>query len=280
MPSRTSLLFILLCFGATAQTPEVPGSPVQGPTLRYIEIASGVGAKAEPGKEYVVHYTGWLANGKQFDSSIGHAPLHFVQGRKQVITGWDIGFEGMKVGGKRRLLIPASMAYGAQATGSIPPGAELIFDVELLEVKEPPQVPPAVDVLLPLGELETKVLSLARAVPEDKYGWRPAPGVRSFAEVFLHISYGNQLLLGIAINQPAASDLEKQIDANAKAEKQPLDKAKSSKCFQPVSPQYANHSKPQGRASWPMTKNSSESPLRGEACSQFWTHTSPSTWDS
>jgi uncharacterized damage-inducible protein DinB len=174
----------------------------------------------------VVHYTGWLTNGKQFDSSIGRAALHFVQGRKQVITGWDIGFEGMKVGGRRRLLIPASMAYGAQATVSIPAGSDLIFDVELLQVKEPPQVPPAVDVLLPLGDLETKVLALARAIPEDKYNWRPAPGVRSFAEVLLHISFGNQLLLGIAMNQPAAADLEKQINANAAAENQTLDKAR------------------------------------------------------
>jgi FKBP-type peptidyl-prolyl cis-trans isomerase FkpA len=229
MRSHTSPLLILVglfCSAASAQIPEVPGKPVEGPSLRFIEIASGLGAKAEPGKEYVVHYTGWLTSGKQFDSSIGRAPLHFVQGRKQVITGWDIGFEGMKVGGKRRLLIPASMGYGAQATGSIPAGSELIFDIELLDVKEPPQVPPAVDVLLPLADLEAKVMALARAIPEDKYGWRPSPGTRSFAEVFLHIGYGNQLLLGIAMNQPSAADLEKQIDVNAKAEKLPLDKAK------------------------------------------------------
>jgi hypothetical protein len=117
------------------------------------------------------------------------------------------------------------MAYGSTGTGSIPPGSELIFDVELLDVKDAPQVPPAVDVLLPFGDLEKKVLALARAIPEDKYGWRPSPGTRSFAEVFLHIGYGNQLLLNIAMNQPSAAELEKQIEANAKGEKAPADKA-------------------------------------------------------
>jgi hypothetical protein len=219
------ILSSLFSVAALAQPPEVTGKPVDGPTLRYIEIASGSGAAADPGKEYVVHYTGWLTNGKKFDSSVGREPLHFVQGRKQVITGWDIGFEGMKVGSKRRLLIPAALAYGEAATGSIPPRSELIFDVELLDVKDAPQVPPAVDVLVPLGDLEKKVMDLARAVPEAKYSWRPSPGTRSFAEVFLHIAYGNQLLLNIAMKQPAAAELEKQIAANSKGETAGLDKA-------------------------------------------------------
>jgi uncharacterized damage-inducible protein DinB len=202
-----------------AQMPPVSGTPTTTFSLRYIDVVVGTGAPATPGKQYTVHYTGWLTDGTQFDSSIGKKPLEFVQGKRQLIAGWETGFEGMKVGGKRRLFIPYQLAYGELGRPPrIPAKAELIFDVELLAVAEPTQTPAAVDVLLPLGDLEEKVSKLLKAVPEDKLDWRPAPGVRSFREVFLHIALANQLLLNIADNQPAMDALKVQIEANDKRE--------------------------------------------------------------
>ncbi len=204
--------------------PEVSGKVVEAATLRYIDTRIGTGPVAAPGMEYTVHYTGWLRDGTKFDSSIGREPLKFVQGRRLVIAGWEMGFEGMRVGGTRRLFIPYQLAYGEQGRGSIPPKAELIFDVELLAVKEVPPVPAAADLLLPFGELRDHVMALAEAVPEEKYAWRPGPGVRSFQEVFLHIALGNRLMLNIASGQPHDA-LLKQIDENSAAEKAPATKA-------------------------------------------------------
>ncbi|HEV2447173.1 MAG TPA: DinB family protein [Candidatus Sulfopaludibacter sp.] len=204
--------------------PAVTGKVVEAATLRYIDVKSGDGDPAAPGKEFTVHYTGWLRDGTQFDSSLGREPIRFVQGRRQVIAGWDVGFEGLKVGGKRRLFIPYQFAYGEQGRGSIPPKAELIFDVELLAVKDAAPVPsPAADLLLPFGMMEQQVTALAREVPEEKYGWRPGPGVRSFREVFLHIAYGNQLMLKIGEGLQG-DDLQKTIDAQLKAETEALTK--------------------------------------------------------
>lgn len=205
----------------SAQMPEVTGTPTTPFSLRYVDVAVGTGAVAAPGKQYTVHYTGWLRDGTQFDSSRNAAnkPLTFVQGRRQLIAGWETGFEGMKVGGKRRLFIPYQLAYGELGRPPrIPPKSELIFDVELLDVTEPPQNAPAVDVLVPLADLEDKVSKLLKAVPEDKLDWRPAPGVRSFREVFLHIALGNRFILDIADNQPSMEALEKQARENSKAE--------------------------------------------------------------
>jgi hypothetical protein len=220
---RAILAFLMPC-GLTAQAPsnvpEVTGNAVELAALRYVEMAIGTGAPALPGRRYTVHYTGWLKDGTKFDSSRDRKePFQFVQGRKQVITGWDIGFEGMKVGGKRRLFIPYQLAYGEKGTGSIPANAELTFDVELLEIADTPDVKPAADVLVPFGDLESKVMALAKAVPETKYAWRPAPGVRTFGEVFLHIALGNQLLLNLATNEPSHDEFAKQVEENAKAEK-------------------------------------------------------------
>ncbi|MGH8690328.1 MAG: FKBP-type peptidyl-prolyl cis-trans isomerase [Burkholderiales bacterium] len=100
------------------------------------DLALGTGATAHAGDDIVVHYIGWLDNGQQFDSSRArHDPLDFALGAGDVIKGWDEGIEGMKVGGKRKLTIPAELAYGDQGCGGvIPPQATLVFEVELLEV--------------------------------------------------------------------------------------------------------------------------------------------------
>jgi peptidylprolyl isomerase len=207
-----------------AGVPTVAGTVEQRQPLRYIDIKIGDGAPAEPGQEYTVHYTGWLRDGTKFDSSVDRGePFKFVQGRRQVISGWEMGFEGMKVGGKRRLFLPYQFAYGEKGRGKIPPKAELIFDVELLAVKEVPVSPAAAELLLPFGELEKQVLGLARAIPDEKYGWRPAPGVRSVKEALLHIAFGNRLLLHV-LDAPPREQLGKEVEQNAKAEQEPLTK--------------------------------------------------------
>lgn len=105
--------------------------------LGYIEAVVGTGAVAQAGQTVSVHYTGWLTNGTKFDSSRDkNVPIQFQLGRGAVIKGWDEGLAGMKVGGQRRLFIPASLGYGNQgAPPVIPPGATLIFDVELMAVR-------------------------------------------------------------------------------------------------------------------------------------------------
>jgi uncharacterized damage-inducible protein DinB len=209
-----------------AGVPEVTGSVVENVTMHYIEVVVGTGTPAAPGKQYTVHYTGWLRNGTKFDSSVDrNEPLKFVQGRRLVISGWEVGFEGMKVGGKRRLFIPYQLAYGETGQGSIPPKSELIFDVELLAVTDVPPASPAADILLSFSDSESKVIALAKAVPEDKYSWRPAPGVRSFGEVFVHIVSANQLLMKLA-SAPSADELKMAIDEQSKLEKQTLPKAR------------------------------------------------------
>jgi peptidylprolyl isomerase len=207
-----------------AGVPEIPGAVEMRAPLRYIDVKTGTGAAAQPAQEYTVHYTGWLRDGTKFDSSVDRGePFKFVQGRRQVISGWEMGFEGMKVGGKRRLFLPYQFAYGEKGRGKIPPKAELIFDVELLDVKDVPAVVPGAELLMPLDGLQDQVMKLANAVPEDKYAWRPGEGVRSFKEVFLHIALGNHLMLRIA-DAPGREELFKQFEANTKTEKEPLTK--------------------------------------------------------
>jgi peptidylprolyl isomerase len=110
--------------------------------LKYQDIEVGTGPLAEPLKLYKVKYTGWLAaDGKKFDSSDDHGgqPIQFPQGRGRVIPGWDQGFEGMKIGGKRRIFIPWQLAYGANGhPPAIPAKSDLVFDVELVAVDEMP----------------------------------------------------------------------------------------------------------------------------------------------
>jgi FKBP-type peptidyl-prolyl cis-trans isomerase len=105
--------------------------------LRYQDLAGGEGDVASAGRTASVHYTGWLPNGEKFDSSRDrNQPFSFTLGAGQVIAGWDEGVAGMKEGGRRKLVIPASLGYGtAGAPPDIPPGATLVFEVELLDVK-------------------------------------------------------------------------------------------------------------------------------------------------
>jgi FKBP-type peptidyl-prolyl cis-trans isomerase FkpA len=127
---------------ATATAPAAPNAP----QVQVIDHVVGKGKEAVPGSKVVVHYTGWFyktlapnQRGRKFDSSrdAGRTPLEFNLGAGQVIKGWDQGVVGMKVGGKRTLIIPSDLAYGKRGAGggAIPPDSDLIFDVELLEVK-------------------------------------------------------------------------------------------------------------------------------------------------
>ncbi len=105
--------------------------------LKYIDTKAGTGAEAKKGSTVEVHYTGWLKDGKKFDSSKDRGqPFSFRLGAGQVIKGWDEGVEKMKVGGVRKLIIPPELGYGKRGAGNvIPPDAELTFEVELLGVK-------------------------------------------------------------------------------------------------------------------------------------------------
>jgi peptidylprolyl isomerase len=111
--------------------------------LEYIDFVTGTGAPMESRKCVYTHYTGWLTDGTKFDSSrdLGsdgqpRQPISFSQGTRRVIMGWDMGFDGMRVGGKRRLIIPHQLAYGEAGRSSIPPRSTLVFDVELMAVAD------------------------------------------------------------------------------------------------------------------------------------------------
>jgi FKBP-type peptidyl-prolyl cis-trans isomerase len=105
--------------------------------LKYVDLVVGTGREAAAGDQATVHYTGWLTDGKKFDSSVDRRePFSFPLGSGRVIRGWDEGVVGMKVGGKRKLTIPPQLGYGSRGAGGvIPPNATLVFDVELLEVR-------------------------------------------------------------------------------------------------------------------------------------------------
>ena len=131
-------LTIVSCGGAEAPLTSPPPS-----AFSHTDLVTGAGAVAQRGARLTVHYTGWLYDagrpdnkGKQFDSSVGSEPFTFRLGAGEVIRGWDQGFEGMRVGGKRRLIIPPDLGYGSMGTpdGAIPGNAGLVFEMELLGV--------------------------------------------------------------------------------------------------------------------------------------------------
>jgi peptidylprolyl isomerase len=169
--------------------------------LRYQDVKIGTGKDAEPNKLYKVNYTGWLASdGKKFDSSFDHAtpvmdkdgkpvmgddgkpkmndpqPIQFPQGRGRVIPGWDQGFEGMKVGGKRRLFIPYQLAYGAMGRPPVIPGkSDLIFDIELVDVVDMPAPPMGGPGGRPMPGGMPKAPAAPPTAPQAAPGTTPAP---------------------------------------------------------------------------------------------------------
>jgi len=138
----TALTAAFALVAPTAAMAQAAGAATTTPSgLKITDTKVGTGASPKPGQICVMHYTGWLyeggAKGKKFDSSVDRGqPFEFPIGRRQVISGWDEGVATMKVGGKRTLIIPPELGYGARGAGGvIPPNATLIFDVELLDVK-------------------------------------------------------------------------------------------------------------------------------------------------
>ena len=124
---------------ATKQGGAMDEKVVTTPTgLKYVDLVVGTGLEAEKGQTVSVHYTGWLTDGKKFDSSVDRGePFSFPLGAERVIKGWDEGVAGMKVGGKRKLMIPPQLGYGTRGAGGvIPPNAELVFEVQLLEIRK------------------------------------------------------------------------------------------------------------------------------------------------
>jgi peptidylprolyl isomerase len=139
--SRRDALLALAAIALTS-TPTRAQPVMTTPSgLKFIDVKPGTGASPKTGQTCVMHYTGWLyensAKGKKFDSSVDRGePFEFKIGMHQVIAGWDEGVATMKVGGKRTLIIPPELGYGARGAGGVIPGnATLMFDVELLAVK-------------------------------------------------------------------------------------------------------------------------------------------------
>ena len=132
-------LALTACSSATpTAAPAASATEVTTPSgLKYTDEVVGTGKQPQAGQTAVVHYTGWLLDGKKFDSSVDRGqPFSFPLGKGQVIKGWDEGVATMKVGGKRILIIPPDLGYGARGAGGvIPPNATLKFEVELLDVK-------------------------------------------------------------------------------------------------------------------------------------------------
>ena len=138
----TALAGVFAVGATSTATAQAVGTTMTTPSgLKITDSKIGTGATPKPGQICVMHYTGWLyqngAKGQKFDSSVDRGqPFEFPIGKRQVIGGWDEGVATMKVGGKRTLIIPPELGYGARGAGGvIPPNATLIFDVELLDVK-------------------------------------------------------------------------------------------------------------------------------------------------
>ena len=145
LPRACALLALAVIAAAATLAPaaaQTAGKPMTTPSgLQIIDTKAGTGASPQTGHICVMHYTGWLyengAKGAKFDSSVDRGkPFEFPIGTHRVIAGWDEGVATMKVGGKRTLIIPPDLGYGARGAGGvIPPNATLMFDVELIEIK-------------------------------------------------------------------------------------------------------------------------------------------------
>jgi peptidylprolyl isomerase len=103
--------------------------------VRWRDVEAGVGAEARRGSEVTVHYQGWLPDGRRFESTAGGAPVTFRLGEGRVIRGWEEGIVGMKAGGRRRLVVPPRLGYGARAVGPVPPNSVLVFEIDLVTVR-------------------------------------------------------------------------------------------------------------------------------------------------
>ncbi|MBY0573203.1 MAG: FKBP-type peptidyl-prolyl cis-trans isomerase [Undibacterium sp.] len=151
---KTPAIFFALLVGSSAALAQSPATdtvtssitpaPLHITKLEKIDTVVGTGEEVTNGTQVEVHYTGWIYNhkalnlhGAKFDSSRdAGSPLAVLVGARQVIRGWDMGLLGMKVGGKRTLLIPAYLAYSTQGSGNIPPNTHLVFDIELVAIKK------------------------------------------------------------------------------------------------------------------------------------------------
>ena len=137
---KNPALFKMASDNSQSKEPPLGGSisaetfQVTSSGLKISDLKIGSGAEASAGQDVSVNYRGTLENGKEFDSSYGRAPFNFSLGSGQVIKGWDEGVAGMKIGGKRKLIIPPELGYGKRGIGSIPPNSTLIFEVELLGI--------------------------------------------------------------------------------------------------------------------------------------------------
>jgi FKBP-type peptidyl-prolyl cis-trans isomerase len=128
------LAFLALFLGNQASAVVLPSG------LEFIEITEGTGSTPQKGDTVIVRYTGWLENGTKFDSTEDKEPIQFPFGKGKVIKGWDEGLKTMKKGGKRKLIIPAELAYGKDGRPPIiPPNSKLTFEVELVDIRKPDQ---------------------------------------------------------------------------------------------------------------------------------------------
>jgi peptidylprolyl isomerase len=146
-------------------------------SLKYIDTKIGTGPLAEPRKYYTVNYTGYFPDGTKFDSSLDRKePFTFPYGAHRVIIGWDTGFEGMHVGGKRRLFVPYQLAYGPLGNPPrMPAKANLIFDVELISFSDTPPAPPTPPTPPPAPKAEPSKPADAPAAPPAKPSDAPPP---------------------------------------------------------------------------------------------------------
>jgi peptidylprolyl isomerase len=157
--------------------PKIEGTPKPLYALRYVDTVIGTGPLAEQRKYYTVHYTGWLTDGTKFDSSVDRGtPITFPYGAHQVIPGWDTGFQGMHVGGKRRLYIPYQLAYGETGRPPvIPAKADLIFDIELVDQSDTPPQPKPAPTPAPDTKPATEAPPAGSAAPENQPKTPPHP---------------------------------------------------------------------------------------------------------